>query len=99
MVVPLIVLSLHQLCQKGTCKLAVPQLSRKWNDYWHPQSFGVMFLFFNMARLMAFLPVGNAVKAASVATVRMNGFATPRTWRSWLACLPWCTARRSTCPS
>ena len=36
-VVPLIVLSLHQLCQKGSCKLAVPQLSRKWADYWHPQ--------------------------------------------------------------
>merc|ERR1719458_2247033 len=84
-VVPLIVLSLHQLCQKGSCKLAVPQLSRKWADYWHPQSFGAMFLFFNLVRIMAFLPVGNLVKAASGATVRMNGFAT---LLAFLACIP-----------
>ena len=84
-VVPLIVLSLHQLCQKGSCKLAVPQLSRKWESYWHLQSFGAMFLFFNLVRLMAFLPVGNLVKAASGATVRMNGFAT---LLAFLACVP-----------
>ena len=44
-----------------------------------------MFLFFNMVRLMAFLPVGNAVKAASGATVRLNGFAT---LLAFLACVP-----------
>jgi len=44
-----------------------------------------MFLFFNLVRLMAFLPVGNAVKAASGATVRMNGFAT---LLAFLACVP-----------
>ena len=29
-----------------------------------------MFLFFNLVRIMAFLPVGNTVKAASGATAR-----------------------------
>ena len=53
-----------QLTQASKSK----QTKKKQNERF--QSFGAMFLFFNMVRLMAFLPVGNAVKAASGATVR-----------------------------
>ena len=73
---PLIMLSLHELCKDGSCKLAMPKLSKKPADYWNPQAFGFVFVVMNLFRLLSYIPVGNSVRATNGNTVRMNGFVT-----------------------
>jgi hypothetical protein len=73
---PLILVSLHTLCTKTTCKPTLPfdKLPKTLAGYWDPQAFTAVVGFAIVLRILSFLPVGSLVKTASGNQVRMNGF-------------------------
>lgn len=75
---PLILISLHTLCNKTSCKPALPfkDIPKALNAYWDPQAFAAVVGFAFVLRLLSLLPVGTTVKTASGHDIRMNGFVT-----------------------
>ena len=75
---PFILISLHKLCTKTSCKPALPfdKFPKTLDAYWNPQAFAAVVGFAFVLRLLSLLPVGSTVKTASGHDVRMNGFVT-----------------------
>jgi lamin-B receptor len=73
---PLILISLHTLCTKTSCKPVLPfdKLPKTLQGYWDPQAFGAVVGFAMILRVLSFLPVGSLVRTAAGNEVRMNGF-------------------------
>ena len=76
---PLILISLHTLCTKSSCKPVLPfeKLPKKLDAYWDPKAFLTVVAFTFVLRLLAMLlPIGSIVKTSTGHDVRMNGFYT-----------------------
>ena len=73
---PLILISLHSLCTKASCKPELPfnKIPKTLDAYWNPQAFAAVVGFALVLRILSLLPVGAAVKAVSGHDIRMNGF-------------------------
>lgn len=71
---PLVLVSLHTLCTKTSCKPAMPVLPKTLKGYWDPQAFGLVVGFSFILRILSLVPLGSVVKTATGHEVRMNGF-------------------------
>jgi len=73
---PFILISLHTLCTKTSCKPALPfdKLPKTLKGYWDLEAFVVVVAFTAILRVLAWLPIGSSVKTATGNVVRMNGF-------------------------
>ena len=73
---PFILVSLHTLCTKTSCKPELPfkKFPKELKAYWDPQAFAAVVSFSFILRLLSLLPVGSTVKAVSGHDIRMNGF-------------------------
>jgi len=73
---PLILVSLHTLCTKTSCKPALPfdKLPKTLQGVWDPQAFLTVVGFTFVLRILSFIPLGSKVTTATGSTVRMNGF-------------------------
>lgn len=71
---PLVLVSLHTLCTKTSCKPAMPVLPKTLKGYWDPQAFGLVVGFSCILRVLSMVPLGSVVKTATGHEVRMNGF-------------------------
>ena len=73
---PFILVSLHTLCTKTSCKPELPfnKFPKTLQAYWDPQAFAAVVSFGFALRLLSLLPVGSTVKAVSGHDIRMNGF-------------------------
>jgi len=73
---PLILVSLHTLCTKTSCKPVLPfdKLPKKLEEVWDPQAFLAVVGFTLVLRVLSFIPLGSKVTTSTGATVRMNGF-------------------------
>ena len=74
----LILISLHTLCTKTSCKPALPfdKLPKTKDAYIDQQALLAVLGFMVVLRVMAFLPLGATVRTATGMEVRMNGFYT-----------------------
>ena len=74
----LILISLHTLCTKTSCKPALPfdKLPKTKDAYIDQQAIVAVLGFMVVLRVMAFLPLGATVRTATGMEVRMNGFYT-----------------------
>jgi hypothetical protein len=72
---PLILVSLHTLCTKTSCKPALPfdKLPKTLKGYWDLEAFIVVAAFTVVLRILSLLPIGALVKTAT-GEVRINGF-------------------------
>jgi protein-S-isoprenylcysteine O-methyltransferase Ste14 len=73
---PLILVSLHTLCTKTSCKPVLPfdKLPKTLEEVWDPQAFLTVVGFTLVLRVLSFIPLGSKVTTSTGATVRMNGF-------------------------
>jgi len=73
---PFILVSLHTLCTKTSCKPALPfdKLPKTLKEVWDPQAFLTVVGFTLVLRLLSFIPLGSTVTTSTDKTVRMNGF-------------------------
>jgi len=73
---PLILVSLHTLCTKTSCKPVLPfdKLPKTLEEVWDPQAFLTVVGFTLVLRILSFIPLGSKVTTSTGATVRMNGF-------------------------
>merc|ERR1712051_394842 len=73
---PLILVSLHTLCTKTSCKPVLPfdKLPKTLKEVWDPQAFLTVVGFTLVLRVLSFIPLGSKVTTSTGATVRMNGF-------------------------
>ena len=67
---PAILISLHTLCTKASCKLETPKISTDLKTYFNLDAFGMFAGFWALLKLLKFIPVGATVNGS-----RMNGFA------------------------
>jgi len=67
---PGILISLHTLCTKASCKLEVPTLSQDLKTYYNQDAVLMYAGFWAVLKLLKFVPVGSVVNGQ-----RMNGFA------------------------
>ena len=70
---PLVLVSLHTLAKDGVWKPAVPQLSRRWQDYWDRNSFLSVLSLVMAVRILSYIPLGSKVRAVNGQNVRLNG--------------------------
>merc|ERR1711992_230358 len=66
---PAILVSLHTLCTKASCKLQVPKFSTNVNDYFNLNALLIVVAAGSLVMNFGFLPVGKVVNGQ-----RMNGF-------------------------
>ena len=73
---PFILVSLHTLCNKDSCKPALPfnKIPKKLANYWDKESFLLVVAFMLVLRVLSFLPLGGTVRSVSGKDLRMNGF-------------------------
>jgi len=73
---PFILVSLHTLCNKDSCKPALPfnKIPKKLANYWDKESFLLVVVFMLVLRVLSFLPLGGTVRSVSGKDLRMNGF-------------------------
>jgi len=73
---PFILVSLHTLCNKQSCKPALPfdQIPKTLTAYWNQQAFVVVVAFMLILRALSYLPLGSTVRSVSGKDLRMNGF-------------------------
>jgi len=73
---PFILISLHTLCTKTSCKIALPfdKLPKTLKGYYDPQALLMVIGFSFALRVLALLPIGSLVRTANGNEVRMNGF-------------------------
>jgi len=67
---PAILVSLHTLCTKASCKLQMPTFSKDLNSYYNFDAVMMYFGFWTALKVLKFLPIGAVVNGQ-----RMNGFA------------------------
>ena len=67
---PGILISLHTLCTKASCKLEVPTLSQDLKTYYNQDAVLMYAGFWTVLKLLKFVPIGSVVNGQ-----RMNGFA------------------------
>lgn len=72
----LILISLHTLCTKTSCKPALPfdKLPKTKDAYYDQQAMITVLAFAVVLRILAFTPLGAVVRTATGSEVRMNGF-------------------------
>lgn len=73
---PFILVSIHTLCTKTSCKPELPfnKIPKNLAAYWDSQAFVGVVAFGLLLRLLSLLPIGKTVKAVSGHDIRMNGF-------------------------
>jgi lamin-B receptor len=67
---PAILVSLHTLCTKASCKLETPNISTDLKTYYNLEAIMMLAGFWTVLKLLKFLPIGAIVNGQ-----RMNGFA------------------------
>lgn len=73
---PFILVSLHTLCTKSSCKPALPfdKIPKNLAAYWDREAFLLVVGFMLVLRVLSFLPLGGTVRSVSGKDLRMNGF-------------------------
>ena len=73
---PFILVSLHTLCSKDSCKPALPfnKIPKTLEAYWDQKAFLCVVAFMLTLRVLSYLPVGSTVRSVSGKDLRMNGF-------------------------
>jgi len=67
---PALIISLHTLCTKTSCKLETPKISTDLKAYYNLDALMLLCGFWSVLKLLKFLPIG-----ATINGQRMNGFA------------------------
>ena len=70
---PLILVSLHTLCTKTSCKPVLPfdKLPKKLEEVWDPQAFLTVVGFTLVLRVLSFIPLGSKVTTSTGATGKL----------------------------
>ena len=73
---PFILVSLHTLCTKDSCKPALPfdKIPTTLAAYWDRQAFVCVVGFMIVLRVLSLIPVGSTVRSVNGKDLRMNGF-------------------------
>ena len=73
---PFILVSLHTLCTKSSCKPALPfdKIPKTLASYWDREAFLLVVGFMLVLRVLSLLPLGGTVRSVSGKDLRMNGF-------------------------
>merc|ERR1712038_789316 len=73
---PFILVSLHTLCTKDSCKPALPfdKVPKTLAAYWDRQAFVCVVGFMIILRVLSLIPVGSTVRSVNGEDLRMNGF-------------------------
>ena len=73
---PFILVSLHTLCTKDSCKPALPfdKIPKTLAAYWDRQAFVCVVGFMIILRVLSLIPVGSTVRSVNGKDLRMNGF-------------------------
>ena len=73
---PLILVSLHTLCTKTSCKPVLPfdKLPKTLEEVWDPQAFLTVVGFTLVLRVLSFIPLGSKVTTSTGATGKLYFF-------------------------
>ena len=73
---PLILVSLHTLCTKTSCKPVLPfdKLPKTLKEVWDPQAFLTVVGFTLVLRVLSFIPLGSKVTTSTGATGKLYFF-------------------------